>query len=85
MAVQKPESVEVQSDPTLAGGALRRTRQQAVVGVDKLAGNGEFAPVGVKVDPAQAGYLGAPQTAQSDQPPQREQRSSRTKARNSVS
>ncbi|MEU6718717.1 hypothetical protein ABZ897_45245 [Nonomuraea sp. NPDC046802] len=41
--------------------------------MDKLAGNGEFAPVDVKVDPAKADYLGAPQTAQSDQPPQREQ------------
>lgn len=41
--------------------------------MDELAGDGEFAPVGVEVDPARAGHLGAPQTAQSDQPPQRQQ------------
>ncbi|MFI7233094.1 hypothetical protein ACIBO5_58800 [Nonomuraea angiospora] len=60
MAIQQPEGVDVQSDPTLAGGALWRAGEQAVVDVVELAGDGEFAPVGVEIDPAQAGYLSAP-------------------------
>nr|WP_236666810.1 MULTISPECIES: hypothetical protein [unclassified Nonomuraea] len=58
LVVQQPEGVEVQSDPTLAGGAFRWAWEQAMVGVDDLPSDREFAPVGVEIDPAQPDHLG---------------------------